>query len=202
MRVEKMQIIILEGIAASGKTSVKNKLAEAFVEKGINFSIVEEDETLMPILNNTDRQTSSNLLKNVIDKALKEEKDFIIFDRLFFTHIFRANSSIEDFREIEKMIQSQSLLVFLKIDESKIPERINYARKHREKSWDEYVSNKGSDEEIYQYYINQQRLLLGLLKKTSLEYKVYDTTDIDFESVTKNILVSVSGSKPFAFRRG
>lgn len=78
-----MKIIILEGIATSGKTSIKNKLADAFVEKGINFSIIEEDETLMPILDNKDRQISIGLLKEVISKALKEEKDFIIFDRLF-----------------------------------------------------------------------------------------------------------------------
>lgn len=187
-----MKIIILEGIATSGKTSVKNKLAEAFTEKGINFSIIEEDETLMPILNNTDKQTSINLLKNVINKTLKEKKDFIIFDRLFFTHIFKTNSSINDFREIENIIKDQSLLVFLKIAESKIPERITHARKHREKSWDEYVSKKGNDEEIYQYYLNQQRLLLELLKETSLKYKMYDTTNLDFPSIAKDILQTLS----------
>jgi len=186
-----MKIIILEGIATSGKTSVKNKLAETFAEKGINFSIIEEDETLMPILNNTDRQISINLLKNVISKALSEQKDFIIFDRLFFTHIFRTNSSIDDFKEIEEMIQDRSLLVFLKIDESKIPERIAYAREHRDKAWNDYVSKKGTAEEIYQYYTNQQRLLLDLLKKTSLKYKIYDATNIGFVDISKDILQTI-----------
>lgn len=183
-----MKIIILEGIATSGKTSVKNKLADAFVEKGINFSIIEEDKTLMPILHNTDKQVSIDLLKTVIGNALKEKKDFIIFDRLFFTHIFRTKSSIEDFREIENLIKNQSFLVFLKIDEENIPERIMYARQHRDKSWNEYVSKKGSDEEIYQYYINQQRLLLNLLKHTFLKYKTYDTTNMNFINVAKMIL--------------
>ena len=183
-----MKIIILEGIATSGKSSIKDKLAKAFVEKEINFSIIEEDETLMPILNNTDRQTSINLLKNVISKALKKKKDFIIFDRLFFTHIFRTNSSIDDFRNIEKIINDQALLVLLKIDESKIPERITHAREHREKSWNEYVGKKGNNEEIFQYYTNQQRLLLNLLKGTSLKYKVYNTTNMDFDDIAKDIL--------------
>lgn len=183
-----MNIIQLEGIATSGKTSVKNKLADAFVEKGVNFSIIEEDETLMPILHNTDKQVSIDLLKKVIDNALKAKKDFIIFDRLFFTHIFRTKSSVEDFREIENLIKDQSFLVFLKIDEANIPERVAYARQHRDKSWDEYVSKKGSDEEIYQYYINQQRLLLDLLKHTSLKYKIYDTTDMEFKNVANEIL--------------
>jgi len=141
----------------------------------------------MPILHNTDKQVSIDLLKKVIDKALKAKKDFIIFDRLFFTHIFRTKSSIEDFREIENLIKDQSFLAFLKIDEENIPERVVYARQHRDKSWNEYVSKKGSDEEIYQYYINQQRLLLDLLKETSLKYKVYDTTNLNFADISKDI---------------
>ncbi len=186
-----MKIIILEGIATSGKTSVKNKLSEILIEKGINFSIVGEDETLMPILNNTDRQISIDFLKNVINKALSEEKDFIIFDRLFFTHIFRTNSSLVDFKDVENMIREMSLLVFLKIDESKISERIAHARTHRDSSWNEYISKKGNDEEINEYYAKQQRLLLGFLKETSLRYKVYDTTDINFLSISKDIFRSI-----------
>ena len=54
------------------------------------------------------------------------------------------------------MIKDQSFLAFLKVDESKVPERVTYARQHRDKNWNEYVSKKGSDEEIYQYYINHQ----------------------------------------------
>ncbi len=183
-----MKIIILEGIATSGKTSVKNKIAEALDEKKVNFSIIEEDKTLMPILHNTDKQTSINLLKTVIGNALKEEKEFIIFDRLFFTHIFRTKSSIKDFKEIESLVKNQSFLAFLEINHAKIPERIMYARQNRDKSWNAYVSKKGSDEEIYQYYINQQIFLLNLLKHTSLKYKIYDTTDMDFKNVAKMIL--------------
>lgn len=86
------------------------------------------------------------------------------------------------------MVREHALLVFLKIKESKIHERITYARSHRGKEWDEYVSKKGKDEEIFRYYINQQRLLLDLLKKTQLKYKLYDTTDMNFANVTKDIL--------------
>lgn len=184
-----MKIIILEGIATSGKTSIKNKLAETFNKKGMSFFIIEETETLIPVLKNKNRKIIIDLLKNIIGKALKEKKDFIIFDRLFLTHIFKTNSLIEDFEEIEKMIRDQAFLVFLKIDESKIPERIASARKHREESWNEYVSKKGSDEEVYQYYINQQKNLLNLLKETSLKYKLYDTTNMDFTSIAKDILL-------------
>jgi len=183
-----MKLIILEGIATSGKTTVKNKVMTLLAEKGLTFSVVEEDETLMPILNNTDKQVSLDLLKKTIKKALREEKDYIIFDRLFFTHIIRTKSSLKDFREIESMIEKQALLVFLKIDEIKIPERIAYAKKHRGKQWNEYVDKKGDIVKITQYYAEQQKLLKNLLNKTSLQYKIYNTTNLDFENISEDIL--------------
>ena len=186
-----MKIIILEGIATSGKTSVMKKLTEVLAQKGLYFTVIGEEETLMPILNNTDKQVSINFLKNVIDRALKEIKDVIVFDRLYFTHIFKTNSTLSDFKEIEDMLKDLSLLVLLKIDDTKIPERIEYARKHREERWNEFVSKKGSNEEIYQYYLNQQRILLDLLSETTLKNKVYDTTSLDFDSVVNDILESV-----------
>lgn len=186
-----MKIIILEGIATSGKTSVKNKIIEALMESGKSFSIVEEEKSLLPILHNTDKEVAIGWLRKIIDEALEEEKDYIIFDRLFFTHIFRTNSSMEDFREIEDMIAGQALLVFLAIDKKKIPERISQARNHRGEEWNEYVGKKGSDEEIYQYYAEQQRKLLGLIDQTSLEYKVYDATDGDFDGIAKSVLESI-----------
>lgn len=115
----------------------------------------------------------------------------IIFDRLFFTHIFRTNSEYREFREIEDMIQSSALLVFLKIDEEKIPARIEYARQHRDKAWDEYISTKGSDEEVYDYYINQQRILENLLSKTNLKYQVYNTNNLDCESIAQDLLYGI-----------
>ncbi len=183
-----MKIIILEGIATSGKTSVKNKLVNLFISKGNSFSVVEEDETLIPILANKDPQISLDFLKKVIATTLKSKKDFLVFDRLFFTHIYRTHSNIDFFRELEDILRPNSFLVFLKIDESKIPERIEKARSLRDQKWNEYVSKKGSDAEIYQYYIEQQKKLLALLQKTTLRYKTYDTTAMNFENIAENIL--------------
>src|SRR3989344_1564069 len=187
-----MKIIILEGIATSGKSSVKNELVKILSSRGLDFLIIGEDETLMPILENTDKHTSLSLLQEVIGKVLNEKKDFIIFDRLFFTHIFRTHSVMEDYRMIEKMLMDEALLVFLKIDEAIIPERIANAQKHREKSWGEYVQKKGTTDEINQYYINQQRTLLKLLEQTQLPYKIYDTTNMEFDSIAEDVIKQCS----------
>lgn len=183
-----MKAIILEGIATSGKTSVKNKLAEILTAKKEDFLIINEEESLLPILDNTDRKISIDLLKKIISKALASDKKIVIFDRLFFTHIFKTSSSVKDFKEIEDMLVGCSFLAFLKIDESKIPERIELARQHRDKDWIEYVNKKGSDEEIFQYYINQQESLLELLDQTSLNYKIYDTSGMNFNDIAGDIL--------------
>jgi thymidylate kinase len=185
---QQSEIIILEGIATSGKSTVIKYLSQLLGKSNLTFTIVGEDITLMPILNNTEKVVSLNLLKRAINNAIQEGKDLIIFDRLFFTHIFKTSSEYSDFREIEEMIQNSALLVFLKIDEEQIPARIEYARQHRDKAWDEYISTKGSDEEAYDYYINQQRILENLLSKTNLKYQVYNTTNLDCESIAKDLL--------------
>lgn len=188
---KKNKIIIFEGIATSGKSTVIKYLSQLLDKSNRTFTIVGEDITLMPILNNTEKVVSLNLLKRAINNTIQKGKDLIIFDRLFFTHIFRTNSEYREFREIEDMIQSSALLVFLKIDEEKIPTRIEYARQHRDKAWEDYIRTKGSDEEIYSYYINQQRILEKLINKTSLKYQVYNTTDLEFESIAQDLLYFV-----------
>lgn len=185
---KKSKIIIFEGIATSGKSTVIKYLSQLLDKSNQTFTIVGEDITLMPILNNTEREVSLNLLKRVINNTIQKGKDLIIFDRLFFTHIFRTNSEYSQFREIEDMIHSSALLVLLKIDEEKIPARIEYARHHRDKAWDDYIRTKGSNEEIYQYYINQQRILEKLINETSLKYQVYNTTNLQFESIAQDLL--------------
>lgn len=47
-----MKIIILEGIATSGKTSIIKYLSKFFVQNNYKFTIISEDKTLMPILHN------------------------------------------------------------------------------------------------------------------------------------------------------
>jgi hypothetical protein len=89
------------------------------------------------------------------------------------------------------MIKDYTILAFLKIDEDQIPTRIEYARQHRDKDWNEYISKKGNDEEIYQYYIQQQRTLENLLHQTDLNYKVYNTTNLQFGDIAQDLVESL-----------
>lgn len=182
-----MKILILEGIATSGKTTIKNKLKKYFDKKDLNYLIIEEDETLMPILHNTNKKIGITHLKNVIKKALTQKKDILVFDRLYFTHIFRTKSSINDFKSIENLLRKSSLLVFLKIDKKRIGRRICDTMKQRPK-WADYVRKKGGKRDIINYYTHQQELLLKLLKKSSVKHVIYNSTEKNFKNMTKDIL--------------
>ncbi len=182
-----MKILILEGIATSGKTTIKNELEKYFSKKGLNYLVVEEDETLMPILHNTDKKISIAHLKKVIKKALAQKKDVLIFDRLYFTHIFRTKSSIHDFKSVENLLKKSSLLIFLKIDKKRIEKRIFDAIKKRPK-WADYVHKKGNKKDIINYYTNQQELLLKLLKKSSIKHLIYNSTEQNPKNITKDII--------------
>ena len=186
-----MKILILEGIATSGKTTVKNKLMN-FFKKNL---VVEEDKTLMPILNNTNLNVSIGHLKKILKKALSfKKKDVLIFDRLYFTHIFRTGSSLKDFREIESLLLcNEVFLAFLKINKTKISKRIFNAMKNERANtgWVEYVKSKGNKKQIISYYQSQQALLLDLLNKSRIDYKIYNTSKLDSDSITRKILKEV-----------
>ena len=126
-------------------------------------------------------------VKKVIKKALAQKRDILIFDRLYFTHIFRTKSSIGDFRIIENLLGKLSLLISLKIDKEKIGERIYNTMKQRPK-WANYVCKKGNKKDIINYYTNQQILLLRLLKESSIKSVVYNTTEQNFEEIEQKII--------------
>lgn len=182
-----MKIIIFEGIATSGKTSVVEEITKILRERKAVFSVIPETETLLPLLDNKDKSKSIDFLKNLIRESAGGKSDIVIFDRLYFTHIFRTDSAIKDYREIEDLVKDKASLVFLKIDEAKIPERIEYARKHRDEGWNKHIGKKGSEEETNNYYIAQQRLLLRLAEDSSLNGKIYDTSNLDFSRIAKNV---------------
>ena len=186
-----MKIIILEGIATSGKTTIKNDIIKYFNKHNYTYSIVEEDETLMSILDNVDENIAKNHLKKIINVYFTKEKDYLIFDRLYFTHIHRTNSNITHFKEIEDLIiNKKGKVIFLKINEIEIEKRIFNAMKHRSEKWNKYVLSKGNKEEIIQYYINQQKNLLNYLEKSNVNSMIIDTTKMNFGEITSEIIKS------------
>lgn len=183
-----MTILIFEGIATSGKTSVEQELATILANNEVGFEVISEDKTLMPILDNTDKEVGLQLLSESLDDAINKDERVIIFDRFHFTHVFRTRSTIQDFAAVEQeLLRHNAVVLFLKVSEQDIPARIAWAIEHREKEWGEHVRRKGSMDEIIEYYKNQQRELEQVLTKTSLPVAVYDTSDLGFKRIAESI---------------
>ena len=184
-----MKIIILEGIATSGKTSVKNELTKILDIRGFEHLFVDEDETLMPVLNNKDPEVSARYLESVLTKYLAHPKSVIIFDRFYLSHIWRTGGDLAKFETCTNLLlREKAKICFLEIPGDKIPERIQLAVSHRDQQWNDYVKTRGNTQgEVNNYYLKQQESLLNLLKIIAVPHHIFDTGDMDFVRVAEKI---------------
>jgi thymidylate kinase len=184
-----MKTIILEGIATSGKSTIINKVEDAVKEVAL-LKVVPEEQSLMAILDNTDLKVSLEYLNRLLSEVYGKEYSLVIFDRLHLTHAFRTNSNIEDYANIEEQLLTHSSeIIFLKVQESAIADRVKQASEHRDPSWKEYLVTKGKDfDEIAGYYIKQQKRQIELLEQSRIPYRIFDMTEHDYASILEYIL--------------
>jgi thymidylate kinase len=187
-----MKTLIFEGIATSGKSTIIDKLV-AELSQAKTVKIVPETETLLAIVDNTDKDVSISHLKTLIGKVYEEKYDVVVFDRLYLTQIFRTHSEVMDYHVIEDMLnQFSPTTIFLKVDEAAIAIRVEKASQHRVSEWKEYIETKGNTiQEIADYYIKQQRNQERLLQDSTLPHIAYNTTNHDYEKIVKSILTGV-----------
>lgn len=95
-----MKIVIVEGIATSGKTSIINELEKLFINNAVDYSILKEELVLIPLLKNTNPQIALRHLTQLLQCVRSTE--ILIIERFHFTHILRTHSNIRDFSELEK----------------------------------------------------------------------------------------------------
>lgn len=185
-----MKLLILEGIATSGKSTVTDKLrAELRNENVVLFS---EEDTHIPIMDKS-QDLHVEFFRSLITKATATDADLVIFDRLYLTQAVRANAKIDAYAEIENHLSQYPVLtVFLEVDDNAIAERVKLAMLHREESWGEYVKTKGTTfTEIADYYINQQHEQLKLLEGSKLGYIVLNTTAHEYDKITEKIVTKL-----------
>jgi thymidylate kinase len=186
-----MKLLILEGIATSGKSTTIRKLRHEL--RNENIVLYSEEDTHIPIMDKP-QALHIDFFRSLITKAIATKADLVIFDRFYLTQAFRANATIDVYTDIENSLLLYPVLtVFLKIDEDVLAERIRLATLHREGSWGKYVKTKGDTfTEIADYYISQQRSQLELLEKSKLKYVVLDTTRHEYERIISIIKANLN----------
>jgi thymidylate kinase len=184
-----MKTIILEGIATSGKTTIKNKIEEYLKIKGADFCLLTENETFMPILENEDIAKNSQFLLKILKQAYLKKHDYYIIERALFSFIYKTSGKVEDFKEIEDFLVSKNTtIILLTIDKNIISQRVFGAMDHRDQSWVEYVLKKGNKQEIIDYYIHQQNALKDYTKRSKLTTIVANTTTANFDGIFKTTI--------------
>ena len=182
-----MHVLIIEGIATSGKSTIIELLQTKLSNKRIK--VYGEPDTHIPIMKQP-TELHLDFFKALVNTALSSQPDIIVFDRLYLTQAFRAKADISKYEDIENvLLQHQTLTAFLKVNEKTIAKRVQAAAEHREQSWGEYIKTKGNtSEEIAQYYIEQQRSQIKLLARSKIKNEVFNTTEHEYEKITSEIV--------------
>ena len=176
------QIIIFEGVASSGKTTLEKMLLNKLPDP----ILIDETETLMPLIDNRDVTQSISYLNKILEKIETLKQENIILDRFHFTHAFRTHSTLASFQEIEQRLNKYStLVVLLTIPEEQIPDRIRETIAQRGDHWAK--GKQGTLEERVAYYQNQQIYLKNLCGQTTLPHIKIDTSDKNWERCAEEI---------------
>ena len=187
-----MKIIILEGTATSGKTTLANLLTAKLRRAGRKVFLVDENKTLMPVLKTPDAKTHLDHLNKIVGQFPQEDCDVIIADRFHLTSAAICDMSAAEFENIEKqLLKWDPIIVFLKVDEDELGNRIFKSMNHRGPSWRAHVSSKGGEKEIRAWYLETQEKLSAWLKKSKIKHITIDTTNPDYEKIAEKLLNSI-----------
>lgn len=182
-----MKVLIFEGIATSGKSTVITHLKNGLPR--LQVLVAGESDTHEPIMEER-LDKHIGFFKELIHRMSSTKPDVLIFDRLYLTQAFRAKCDISDYSEIEELLRKHSpITIFLKVDEDTIEDRVAKAAEHR---GSDYFKFRGTSKERAQYYIEQQRNQLNLLKQSIIPHQVFDTTRHNYEQVVEEIIKIIS----------
>ncbi len=185
----KKHLIILEGIATSGKSTVLHALAAA-LKTDHTIKMVTEDETLMGLVENQRLDVAERHLRKLLDQFLATQAEIVLVDRFHLTHLFRTGSTLKDIAALEEtlLLEFDPQIFLLVVDDQRIPERVQDAR-NRRGSW---LGKSGTLAQKCAYYRNQQEILKALARTSRIPVTVIDTTAMDWPSVTKRIIEALS----------
>ncbi len=179
-----MRMIILEGIAGAGKTTVRHLLLSQLVSS----VAISENETLWPLIDNRDPEIANRFLEALLPVFRRQSAENVIVDRLHLTHAFRTHTSLEPFAHFEHALQAiaDPLLVLLTVDPEQIKQRLEETMLFRKDTWNKGA--QGTIEERVAYYQEQQTRLLQLRTESRLETLAINTTDKNWDRCAASII--------------
>ena len=185
------KILIIEGVAGAGKTTLKEILKKYYQDRNI-FEFLEEETLLgwkhihIPHIANL-RLDYCNLFLDYIEKKLKEEQNpLFIFERFHLSIKILEwefeNNFLKRYEALlNRLNQLPVFLIIVELEETIIKERMFH--RERSKQWDNFIEEKlklRSCENLEQLSIEQQNGFLNMAKeqKTPFTAVKVDKKDI------------------------
>ncbi len=182
-----MKILIFEGIATSGKSTIIAGLHKQL--NGLDIKIVSESETHIPIMNETS-EAHVVFFEKLLEKLLAEQADVLLIDRLYITQALRSNKRISIYDTIENTLHKYSTTtILLQVSTKDIQHRVQTAAEHRDTEWRDHINTKGNNPaEIANYYEDQQIRLKVLVEESRLNMLTIDTTNNNYNEIIDLII--------------
>ncbi|MFT4302949.1 MAG: hypothetical protein ACMXYG_00125 [Candidatus Woesearchaeota archaeon] len=177
------RLIIIEGIAGSGKSTFINILKNNFKNKKV-YTFTEEEllMTWKHVFLNDINELRLNYLNKLIDfielKLLEDNNTVFILERFHLTlKIFFIDDNKEllsMYNQLLSRITRLPVLILIPIlKDSGINERSMH--KERDLQWKEYLDNKLNNrgyDDLKKMYKDEQKLLMDLANKQGIPYKI------------------------------
>lgn len=182
----KPRVVIIEGIAASGKTTLQ-KLLKTMLRSLRRVETLSEKTTLMPLVENRSPEAAAAHLNKLISRIKKNKSDFVILDRFHFTHAFRTAGDRGNIRDIERFLKRNFsvVVVLLIVDEKLIERNIRDSLRIR-KTWAK--GKQGSISEKVAYYKDQQRKLSNIAQISGLSVVKINTSRKDWNRCAARVI--------------
>ncbi len=192
------KLVIIEGTSTSGKTTLMQLLTDHFNSSGYSSLGFDEAQTLTPeIFSNPNSVKSLEFIRSFLDKKCSSDDTIIVCDRFHLSNLAISNGSIEDLNSIEPtMKQYDPLLVFLRIPDESIRNRLLDAKVHRRKEWNEELYKRGkTEDETIAWFKGTQHKLYNLFLKSTLakvEFNVEDMSYVEIASELAKKIIQIS----------
>lgn len=205
-----MKGIIIDGVAASGKSSILNYLHKKINRRypsSTRFFISEHyTERMLEHLRDKEKLNGlhikshiSQIIESLVmyQQMLRESKFnqnpksadiFVTLERFLLTHF--SSMDIEDNYSMEEAKSHLETLhklgikqIALVVPASKLKESILSTLKYRNKKWKEHLYSRGTEEEIIAYYSDWQNRFLNYVDKfkNHIETKIIEIQDNNYQ---------------------
>ncbi len=200
-----MSGIIIEGVCATGKTTIIEKLTKRdwYIKKQTKVQLSEYlteriIENIQPTVNRRAGLLEEyvNIFEKVYfnfynsrfkDMEFEEIKPFFIAERFHLTHSIES-ASFRPFKDIDNRLKSMDMkLVILTMDKKLIKERILDTFIRRPETWKNYCLSFGTIEDICKRYWLMQEKLLKFTEESKLDKIIINTSKMEWDKYVLEI---------------